>query len=411
MSDKFDLGKYIESISDNKIWKEMPYPPNDIMPSRGRREMHLQADQAQAWRLFMENRTRELQSLEANGGGDSDSGSTASVPVVPVPSAPVLTQTSKDADARTVVLAASTVETADTYQFQIKVDSGDYTTLQNTSSTTFTSGELSSGDITFRVRAVNSGGFSPASNEIQYTVPAAPTLTGELIAGTYNNYSELELTVSADPANQYQYQKSTNGGTSWSFEGTNSGTTRTFSRIASDYKDHTTRDIWAGSYKFRARVLGSDFNSEWSTPLDKEFEWVVDTQFPTWGDIKADTTLYTNRVQRVFTDSYYNSGKQDADNPHIIFLRTYTDTYTDSSGTVQTVTYNPGDIWTTDALGGNPISVLRGTDLVIERPRPFSGNTSGLGVWQWLSANPDSGSGTSGNTRGFLYDFARFQEV
>ena len=411
MDNNFDLKKYIESISDNKIWKEMPYPPNEVMPSRGRRNMHLQADSDRAWRLFMENRARELQALEANGGGDSDSSSSTELPLNPDLSAPVLTESSKDADDRTVVLAASSVATADTYQFQVKYGSGGYTTLQNTSSTTFTSGELSSGDVTFRVRAINSNGVSTSSNEIQYTVPAAPTLTGGLIAGTYNNYSELELTVSTGPTEQVQFQKSTNGGTSWSFEGSQTGNTKTFSRIASDYRDHTTRDIWEGSYKFRVRVIGSDFRSAWSTPLDKEFEWVVDTGFPTFGAIKADMTLYTSRRERQFTDTYYSTGTEGADNPHIIFLRAYSDTYTDGSGTVQTINFNPGDIWNTDTFGGASNSLLRAADLENERTRPFGSAPSTSGIWEWMSASPDSGSGTTGKERGYLYDFAKFQEV
>lgn len=412
MDNNFDIEKYIESIADNRLWKEMPYPPNSVMPSRDRRNMHLQADNDRAWRLFMENRARELQALEANGGGDSDSGSSSELPFNPDLSAPVLTESSKDVDDRTVVLAASSVATADTYQFQVKYDTGGYTTLQNTSSTTFTSGELSSGDVTFRVRAINSDGVSASSNEIQYTVPATPTLTGGLIAGTYNNYSELELTVSTGPSVQVQFQKSTNGGTNWTFEGSQTGNTKTFSRIPSDYTDLTTRDIWEGSYKFRVRVIGSDFRSAWSTPLDKEFEWVVDTEFPTFGDIKADLTLYTDRVERQFTSTYYNTDPAaGADNPHIIFLRTYTDTYTDDSGTVQTITYNAGDIWNTDTLGGSGNSMLRTTDLEYPRLRPFGTQPAASGVWEWMSALPDSGSGTAGKERGYLYDFAKFQEV
>jgi hypothetical protein len=161
MDNNFDLEKYIESIADNKIWKEMPYPPNEVMPSRGRQNMHLQADSDRAWRLFMENRARELRELETSSHGDSDSGQLEEQ-VDPGPSTPSLSYTYSSTTDPDIVLTASSLG-ADTYTFQRSTTSdfsSSVTTLQNTSSNTYTDTGLSPGTYYYRVSATNTEGTS-----------------------------------------------------------------------------------------------------------------------------------------------------------------------------------------------------------------------------------------------------------
>ena len=104
-----------------------------------------------------------------------------------------------------------------------------------------------------------------------------------------------------------------------------------------------------------------------------------------------------------------------ADNPYIILLRTFTDTYKDDAGNPQSVTYNAGDVWVVDQpiSGGSSFTagnLVRAGDPEIPREQPYAGgaNTS-TGVWEWLTANDSTG--TTGNTRGYLYDFAKFVAI
>jgi hypothetical protein len=328
-------------------------------------------------------------------------------PTIPAPSqAPVLSMTSLDKNARLIVLAASVTPDTDTYEFQMKLNDGSYVTVQNESGTIWGSAELESGDVYFRVRGVNAGGGGPYSNVLQYYVPQQTTISGDLVAGTYNNYSDFVVNTTVEAgATSYQWQQSTDGGNVWNYRGSDPSTSKTFSRIPDDYEDTSTRDIWVGDNRFRVRAIGSDFHGPWSEPLVKNFDWVVDTNFPEFGQIENDMSLWTSRRER--------GGTTAADNPYIIFLRTYTDTYKDDAGVTQSVTYNEGDVWVADQLSGEGNGtfaaggLVRTLDPEIPRDEPYGGgaNTTS-GVWEWLTAN--DGTGTTGKTRGYLYDFAKF---
>lgn len=61
---------------------DQPVTPETNVPDfnavgRDRRNFHMMADQAEAWRTFMDQRRDELHALENNSGGDSDGRSTS----------------------------------------------------------------------------------------------------------------------------------------------------------------------------------------------------------------------------------------------------------------------------------------------------------------------------------------------
>ena len=165
-------------------------------------------------------------------------------PPVPPPSPSAIQGPGTDNNG-TYTLTWGTAWRANSYQLQRKLNSGSWSTIQNTSSTSRNESSLADGTYSYRVRACNAGGCSSYTSTKTVVVTSAPPTPSTIQGpGTDNDGTFALSWGNAAGATSYELQRNLNGG-SWSTVQSTSATSRNESSLAD------------GTYNYRVRACNA----------------------------------------------------------------------------------------------------------------------------------------------------------
>ncbi len=205
--------------------------------------------------------TYPIQLRVLNDAGASSASNTSTVTAKGTPAAPTIVATPADS-ALVVTFTAPANGGSSITNYEYSIDNGaNWVTPAPAATSPITIAGLTNGtSYDVRVRAVNVAGFSPASaasTRTPRTVPGAPTIEGDTIAGEAGTLSVAFTAPTSDGGNAIQtYQYSTDAGATWRTRG-DGGTVGSPLAITTESATGTTLLTGGVAYPVELRAVNS----------------------------------------------------------------------------------------------------------------------------------------------------------